>query len=163
MTYDFSYRAERLSEQQQGIGEVAARTIRDGMTNAAVLDEIRRAYPLAKTSVASLSWYRVALRSVGEVVPTGRALRPLADRVRRADRKPTDRTDTIAWVAQVAIREGATDEEAVEAVLAVFPRARTKPASIVFYRTKMRNAGETVPTSAEASNARAKATLDRPS
>ncbi len=57
---------------------------------------------------------------------------------------------TIQSVAGAAIREGLTNEEALERVLADFPYARTTKASIGKYRRMMRSAGEDVPTAMQA-------------
>lgn len=57
---------------------------------------------------------------------------------------------TIASVANDAIREGLTNEQALERVLAEFPYARTTKATIGKYRRMLRNGGEEVPTAAQA-------------
>lgn len=57
---------------------------------------------------------------------------------------------TIQSVAGAAIREGLTNEQALERVLAAFPYARTTKASIGKYRRMLRSQGEDVPTAAQA-------------
>ena len=57
---------------------------------------------------------------------------------------------TIGAVAGDAIREGLTNEQALERVLEEFPYARTTKATIGKYRRMLRNAGEDVPTEAQA-------------
>ena len=57
---------------------------------------------------------------------------------------------TIQSVAGAAIREGLTNEQALERVLAAFPYARTTKASIGKYRHMLRSQGEDVPTAAQA-------------
>ena len=57
---------------------------------------------------------------------------------------------TIGSVACDAIREGLTNEQALERVLIEFPYARTTKAAIGKYRRILRNKGEEVPTAAEA-------------
>ena len=61
---------------------------------------------------------------------------------------------TIGSVAFEAIREGLTNEQALERVLAEFPHARTTKASIGKYRRMLWSKGEDVPTAAEARAAR---------
>ena len=57
---------------------------------------------------------------------------------------------TIGSVANDAIREGLTNEQALERVLAEFPYARTTKATIGKYRRMLRSKGEEVPTAAQA-------------
>lgn len=57
---------------------------------------------------------------------------------------------TIQAVAFAAIREGLTNEQALDRVLAEFPHALTTKATIGKYRRMMRSAGEDVPTAAQA-------------
>lgn len=57
---------------------------------------------------------------------------------------------TIGSVASDAIREGLTNEQALERVLAEFPYARTTKATIGKYRRMLRSKGEEVPTAAQA-------------
>ena len=57
---------------------------------------------------------------------------------------------TIGSVASDAIREGLTNEQALERVLAEFPYARTTKATIGKYRRMLWSRGEEVPTAAQA-------------
>ena len=57
---------------------------------------------------------------------------------------------TIGSVASDAIREGLTNEQALERVLAVFPYARTTKSTIGKYRRMLWSRGEEVPTAAQA-------------
>ena len=63
---------------------------------------------------------------------------------------PAPKRKTIQAVAGAALREGLTNEQALERVLAEFPHARTTKATIGKYRRMMRSAGEDVPTAAQA-------------
>lgn len=58
-----------------GVGDVAKELIRAGKTNEEVLAAIKEQFPEAKTSMASINWYRNKLRSDGEKVPTARELK----------------------------------------------------------------------------------------
>lgn len=44
------------------VGDTAVALIREGMTNQEVLEAVRERFPAAKTSAASVSWYRSTLR-----------------------------------------------------------------------------------------------------
>lgn len=57
---------------------------------------------------------------------------------------------SIGNVAEQAMREGLTNAETLQRVLAQFPEAKTSPSSIAWYRVKLRKAGEDVPTDIEA-------------
>lgn len=63
---------EYLLTQHWGrtIGDLAMRLIKKGMTNAEVLKEVRSNFPHAKTSSASVAWYRSKLRKEDSSVPT---------------------------------------------------------------------------------------------
>lgn len=65
----------------------------------------------------------------------------------------TPERKTIGSIAFGAIREGLTNEQALERVLAEFPHARTTRASIGKYRRMLWGKGEDVPTAAEARTA----------
>ena len=58
-----------------GVGTVALEAIRAGKTNEEALATVRAAYPEAKTSLASINWYRNKARSDGEKVLTARELK----------------------------------------------------------------------------------------
>lgn len=73
---------------------------------------------------------------------------------------PAAARKTIGSVASDAIREGLTNEQALERVLAEFPYARTTKHTIGKYRRMLRNGGEPVPTAAQA---RAEAAHGQPS
>jgi hypothetical protein len=57
-----------------GIGDVAKDLIRAGLGNKEVLDKVKELFPDAKTSMASINWYRNNLRDAGEDVPTAREI-----------------------------------------------------------------------------------------
>ena len=73
---------------------------------------------------------------------------------------PAPARKTIGSVASDAIREGLTNEQALERVLAEFPYARTTKHTIGKYRRMLRSGGEPVPTAAQA---RAEAAHGQPS
>lgn len=57
-------------ERWQSIGEIAEEAIREGRTNAETLEIVRAKFPEARTSPASVAWYRARLRKIGEDVLT---------------------------------------------------------------------------------------------
>ena len=67
--------AEQPKEKTPGVGDVAKDLIRGGQTNEEVLAAIKKQFPNAKTSMASINWYRNKLRGDGENVPTARELK----------------------------------------------------------------------------------------
>jgi hypothetical protein len=67
--------AEEAKAKEPGVGDLAKQLIRDGKSNEEVLAAIKAQFPEAKTSMASVNWYRNNLRSQGENVPTARALK----------------------------------------------------------------------------------------
>ena len=67
--------AEQPQEKTPGVGDVAKDLIRNNKTNEEVLAAIKEQFPDAKTSMASINWYRNKLRGDGESVPTARELK----------------------------------------------------------------------------------------
>ncbi len=63
---------------KRGVGTVAIEAIRAGKTNEETLKVVQKEFPDAKTSLASINWYRNKLRSDGEKVPTARELKKAA-------------------------------------------------------------------------------------
>lgn len=61
--------------EKRGVGSVAIEAIRAGKTNEEALEAVKAEFPDAKTSLASINWYRNKLRSDGEKVPTARELK----------------------------------------------------------------------------------------
>ena len=64
-----------FKERWQNIGEVVMEAIRTGRTNADALAAARARFPQAKTTIASVAWYRSHLRSEGEKIPTDAEVR----------------------------------------------------------------------------------------
>lgn len=84
------------------------------------------------------------------------AVRPARRRELRLERarerlaSPGDRVSgersTVVAVAERAIRDGLTNEEALDAVRHAHPKARTSPACVIWYRSQLRRADKSVPT-----------------
>lgn len=58
-----------------GIGKRAKDLIREGKSNKDVLDTLQKEFPTAKTTMASVNWYRNNLRAKGEKVPSAREVK----------------------------------------------------------------------------------------
>jgi hypothetical protein len=115
-----------------GIGDIAKQLIRDGLGNKEVLEKVKEQFPDAKTSMASINWYRNNLRDNGEDVRTARELaaagKPTAADVKaakekaKADEKATkdeakakDKADKAAAKAEAKAKEKADKAAAKEA------------------------------------------------
>ena len=96
--------AEQPKEKTPGVGDVAKDLIRGGKTNEEVLAAIKEQFPEAKTSMASINWYRNKLRGDGENVPTAREL--------KADAKAEQKAAKEAAKAEAKAKKDAEKAEA---------------------------------------------------
>lgn len=96
--------AEQPKEKTPGVGDVAKDLIRGGKTNEEVLAAIKEQFPDAKTSMASINWYRNKLRGDGEQVPTAREL--------KADAKAEQKAAKEAAKAEAKAKKDAEKAEA---------------------------------------------------
>ena len=55
---------------KETIGEMAKKSISDGMTTAEALEKVRKRFPHARTTAASIAWYRSQMRKEDPHVPT---------------------------------------------------------------------------------------------
>lgn len=68
-----------MSEDKKTIGSVAIAAIKDGKSNEEALEAVKAEFPEAKTSLASINWYRNTLRANGDkTVKTARELKKAA-------------------------------------------------------------------------------------
>lgn len=63
---------------KRGVGTAAVEAIRAGKTNEEALEAVKAEFPDAKTSLASINWYRNKLRAEDKSVPTARELKKAA-------------------------------------------------------------------------------------
>ena len=101
--------AEGAAEQTKepkgpGVGDMAKELIRAGKTNEEVLAAVKEQFPDAKTSMASINWYRNKLRGDGENVPTAREL--------KADAKAEQKAAKEAAKAEAKAKKDAEKAEA---------------------------------------------------
>ncbi len=70
---------EVVKVPKRGVGTVAIEAIKAGADNLAALAAVRAEFPDAKTTLASVNWYRNKLRTDGDKsVPTARDLKAAA-------------------------------------------------------------------------------------
>ena len=100
--------AEQPKEKTPGVGDVAKDLIRGGQTNEEVLAAIKKQFPNAKTSMASINWYRNKLRGDGENVPTARELKADA----KAEQKAAKEAAKEAAKAEAKAKKDAEKAEA---------------------------------------------------
>lgn len=67
-----------VKEPKRGVGTVAVEAIRAGKTNDEALAAVKSEFPEAKTTLASVNWYRNKLRSEDKSIPTARDLKKTA-------------------------------------------------------------------------------------
>lgn len=94
-----------------GVGDVAKDLIRAGKSNEDVLKAIKEQFPEAKTSMASVNWYRNKLRGDGEDVPTARALKAEASAEEKAAKEKA-KADAKAAKAKEKAEAKAKEKEA---------------------------------------------------
>lgn len=74
---------ETTKTPKRGVGTVIREQLLAGATNDAALDAVKAEFPEAKTTAATVSWYRNDMRAKKESVPTAReaaaAAKPKAD------------------------------------------------------------------------------------
>ena len=71
-------KTKKKTDPKRGVGTVAIEALLAGKTNEDALAACRKEFPGAKTSLASVNWYRNRLRSEGKKVPTARELKKKA-------------------------------------------------------------------------------------
>lgn len=135
--------------------DTIAAIIRGGLISGkapeAIIADVKKAYPQAKTSAATINNYRSQLRKQGAEIPTVRRKRAsaaAAKNTRKAAKSPRKRT--ITDVIRTALLAGKTNDEAIEAVKKEFPDAKTSRNTVVIQRSKLRKEGKRLPGSWEA-------------
>lgn len=127
--------AEGAAEQTKepkgpGVGDVAKELIRAGKTNEEVLAAVKEQFPEAKTSMASINWYRNKLRGDGENVPTARELKADAKADAKAEQKAEkERQKAEAKAAKEAERAEAKAKKDAEKQAAKEAKAAEKAAA----------------------------------
>lgn len=65
-------------EKKRGVGDAAIEALKAGKSNEEALAAVKAEFPDSKTSLASINWYRNALRADGVDIPTSRDLKKAA-------------------------------------------------------------------------------------
>ena len=65
-------------EPKRGVGTAAKESILGGATNEEALAAVKKEFPEAQTTMASINWYRNNLRQSGEKVQTAREMKAAA-------------------------------------------------------------------------------------
>lgn len=107
--------ATEAKEKVPGVGDLAKELIREGKTNEEVLAAVKEKFPDAKTSMASINWYRNKLRGDGEDVPTARALKADAKAETKAAKDAAKAEKKAAKDAEKAEKKAAADKAKAEA------------------------------------------------
>lgn len=107
--------AEQPKEKTPGVGDVAKDLIRGGKTNEEVLAAIKEQFPDAKTSMASINWYRNKLRGDGEEVPTARGLKADAKAEQKAAKEAAKAEAKAKKDAEKAEKKVAADKAKADA------------------------------------------------
>ncbi len=86
---------DKKKAPKRGVGTAAAEAILAGKNNEEALAVVLKEFPEAKTSLASINWYRNNLRSEGKTVPTARDLKKKVDKGKgkgksKKDKDPLD-------------------------------------------------------------------------
>ena len=139
--------AEQPKDKTPGVGDVAKDLIRGGKTNEEVLAAIKEQFPDAKTSMASINWYRNKLRGDGENVPTARELKADA----RAEKKKAEEAAKEAAKAEAkakkdaekAKKEAAADKAKADAKAQKEAQKEAKKKAAADKADKAGEAGET--------------------
>lgn len=121
--------AEQPKEKTPGVGDLAKELIRAGKTNEEVLAAVKEKFPEAKTSMASVNWYRNKLRTDGEDVPTARSLKADAKAEQKAAKeaaKAEAKAKKDAEKAEAKAKKDAEKQAAKEAKAAEKAAAKAK-------------------------------------
>ena len=89
---------------------MAKELIRAGKTNEEVLAAVKEQFPDAKTSMASINWYRNKLRTDGENVPTARELKADAKAEQKAAKEAAKAEAKAKKDAEKAEKKAAADK-----------------------------------------------------
>lgn len=76
---------EEVKAPKRGVGDVAKEAIAAGKSNDEALASVQAEFPEAKTSLASINWYRNKMRSTDPSIPTARELKAAAKATKAAE------------------------------------------------------------------------------
>lgn len=122
-----------------------------GKSPEQIIAAVKKAFPKAKTSAATVHNYRSQLRKQGADIPTVRVARKSTAKPKTQGRKAKKRTITMA--IREALLAGKSNDEALNAVKTEFPNAKTSRNTVVIQRSTLRKEGHPLPSSWEANRA----------
>lgn len=129
------------------IADIIRSGLMQGKSPDAILQQVKRAFPDAKTTVATIHNYRSQLRKQGHEVTT----------IRVSSRQPkTQRREKKATITQVirdALLKGLSNDQVLVEVKNAFPNAKTSRNTVVIQRSALRREGVALPSSWEANRA----------
>lgn len=137
---------------KQTIASIIRSGLLDGKTPDQIIAAVRKTFPDARTTAATVHNYRRQLRKEGFTLPTVRASRKSRGKVSTRRATPARRTITLA--IREALLAGKNNDETLEAVKKEFPSAKTSRNTVVIQRSKLRKEGKPIPSSWEANRAR---------
>ena len=120
--------------------------IRQGLleekTPAQILRNVKKHFPEARTTAATIHNYRSEMRKQGIDVKT---IRP-----KKSKKVTPSKKENITSVVHSAIKAGKTNDEVIATVKEHFPKAKTGLNMVVMHRTKLRKEDSSIPSSWEA-------------
>lgn len=120
-----------------------------GKSPEQIIAAVKRAFPDARTTTATVHNYRSQLRKQGADIPTVRTPRKDARKSAPVARRRAKKR-TITLVIREALLAGKSNDETLEAVKAEFPNAKTSRNTVVIQRSTLRKEGKSIPSSWEA-------------
>lgn len=137
--------AKQTAQGKQTIASIIRRGLRDGKTPDQIIAAVKKAFPDARTTAATVHNYRSQMRKEGVNVPTVRTGRK--EKEKAATRR------TITQAIHNALLAGKSNDEVLEAVKKAFPNAKTSRNTVVIQRSRLRREGKSIPSSWEANRA----------
>ena len=151
--------SSRPAPELKTISAVIEHALRGGKSNEEALRDVKRAFPKAKTAMATVSGLRSKLRKSGAPIPsqyearakdgggqktpTLRASKPMAQ-VKEKSFK------TIGLTVEHYIRQGRSNDEVLRVVKQAFPKAKTAMATVSGIRSRLRKSDKSIPSQYEA-------------
>jgi ribose 5-phosphate isomerase B len=131
-----------------GVADVIRSGLLIGKTADDIAKDVKKAFPDAKTTAATVHNYRSAMRKEGIEVETVRKKR--RTKTKASAKKRTSRKRKIQDVVREALLAGKTNDAVVSVVKQEFPQAKTSRNSVAIYRSKLRSENNAIPTNEDA-------------
>jgi hypothetical protein len=138
---ELSYMAEPASRKPTSIVKLVKKAALEGMSNQEILDLVLKTYPRSRANRKTIAAYRSTLRVADPSIPTSDPTKP-----RRVYHSWGSTPLGVGDLVTAALKEGASDEEALAMVLRQIPKAQTTIRSVQWYRKELRKADPSFPT-----------------